>query len=64
MQLTLTETLLSNILGFHTISRDTNDNGHNGYVGVPNKRNNQNSFKSKPTWPPLRQVKIGDELQA
>ena len=46
------------ILGFHTISRDTKDNRHSGHVGVPNKRNNQNSFvKSTPTRPSGSQVK-------
>ena len=45
------------ILGFHSIPRDTKDNKHSGHVGVPNKRNNQNSFvNSTPTWPPWRQV--------
>ena len=33
-----------NILGFHRIPRYTKDNGQSGYVGVSNKRNNQNSF--------------------
>ena len=43
---------------FHTIPRDTNDNRHSGHVGVPNKRNNQNSFvKSTPTWLLWCQVK-------
>ena len=41
------------ILGFYTIPRDTKNNRHSGHVGVPNKRNNQNScVKSTPTWPP------------
>ena len=48
------------ILGSHTISRDTKDNRHCSHVGVPNKRNDQNSFvKSTPTWPLCRQVKTG-----
>ena len=51
----------STILGFHTIPRDTKDNRHSGHVGVPNIRNNQNSFvKSTPTWPPWHQVKTGN----
>ena len=29
---------------FHTVPRDTKDNSLNGHVGVPNKRDNQNSF--------------------
>ena len=36
--------IFSWILGFHTIPRGTNDNRYSGYVGVPNKRNNQNYF--------------------
>ena len=55
--------LLNAIFGFHTIPRDTKDNRHGGHVGVPNKRNNQNSFvKNIPTWPPWRQVKTGNSL--
>ena len=47
------EFLIQCILEFHTIPRDTKDNSRSGHVGVPNKRNNQNSFvKSTPTWPP------------
>ena len=38
--------------GFHTIPRDTKDNRYSGHVGVPNKTNNQNSFKSTPAWSP------------
>ena len=49
------------ILVFHAIPRETKDNRHSGHVGVPNKRNNQNSFvKSTPIWPPWRQVKTSN----
>ena len=41
------------ILDFHTTPRNTKDNRDSGHVGVPDKRNNQNSsVKSTPTWPP------------
>ena len=44
---------LFNIVGFHTIPRDTKDNSDSDRVGVQNKGNNQNYFvKSTPTWPP------------
>ena len=42
----------TSILGFHTIPGNTKDNRRtrSGHVGVPNKRNNQNSIvKSTPT---------------
>ena len=46
-------TITEDILGFHTIPRDTKDNRCSGHVRVPNKRNNQNSFvNSTPTWLP------------
>ena len=49
------------MLGFHIIPRDTEENRHSGHVGVPNKKNNQNSFiKSTPTWPSWRQVTTGN----
>ena len=52
-----------NILGFHTISRDTKANRHRSHVVARNKWKNQNSFvKSAPTWPLWRQVKIGNRL--
>ena len=52
-QVSSQQKLVFTILGFHTIPRDTKDNRHSGHVGVPNKRNNQNSFvKSTPTWLP------------
>ena len=48
---------LARIFGFHS-PWDTNDNRH---VGVPNKRNNQNSLvKSTPTWPSWLQVKTSN----
>ena len=47
--------------GFHKILRETKDNRPSAHVGVPNKRNNQNSFvKSTSTWPPWRQVKTSN----
>ena len=45
------------ILGFHIIPRDTKDNRHSGHVGVPNKKNNQNSFVKITTTGENRQYK-------
>ena len=43
----LLELRYKTLLGFYTTPKDTEDNRHNGHVGVPNKRNDQNPFAKR-----------------